>query len=124
HVLSTITKHYTPKLVALLNDSIEFRVAKIKGDFVWHSHSTTDELFFVLEGGPLILKFRHVFGDEGSEEVVVLGKGDLFVVPKGTQHLPGAEEEVHVLIAESKGELNTGDLGVTERTAVIEDVRQ
>jgi len=112
-VLSQIHAAYNPKLVATLNNAIEFRVAKIQGDFVWHSHTTTDEFFLVLNGGPLVMKIRHVFGDPESEETIVLEKGELFVVPAGTQHLPGAEEMVEVLVVEKCGELNTGDLGVT-----------
>lgn len=112
-VLSTISKHFNPKMVALLNDEIEFRVAKVKGDFIWHSHKETDELFYILDAGPLLMKVRHKYGDESSEEAMVLNKGDMFVVPKGVQHCPSAENEVHVLMAERKGELNTGDVGVT-----------
>jgi mannose-6-phosphate isomerase-like protein (cupin superfamily) len=112
-VLSQIHTVYTPKLVATLNNAIEFRVAKIQGDFVWHSHTTTDEFFLVLNGGPLVMNIRHVFDDPESEEMITLGKGELFVVPAGTQHMPGAEEMVEVLIVEKCGELNTGDLGVT-----------
>jgi mannose-6-phosphate isomerase-like protein (cupin superfamily) len=59
------------------------------------------------------MRLRRTFDDPDSEEVVVLRQGDIFVVPKGTQHCPGAENEVSVLMAESKGELNTGDLGIT-----------
>jgi mannose-6-phosphate isomerase-like protein (cupin superfamily) len=112
-VLSQIHTVYTPKLVATLKNAIEFRVAKIQGDFVWHSHTTTDEFFLVLNGGPLVMNIRHVFDDPESEEMITLGKGELFVVPAGTQHMPGAEEMVEVLIVEKCGELNTGDLGVT-----------
>jgi len=112
-VLSQIHTVYTPKLVATLNNAIEFRVAKIQGDFVWHSHTTTDEFFLVLNGGPLVMKIRHVFDDPESEETVILKKGELFVVPAGTQHMPGADEIVEVLVVEKCGELNTGDLGVT-----------
>lgn len=59
------------------------------------------------------MKIRHVFNDLESEETITLEKGELFVVPAGTQHMPGAEEIVEVLIVEKCGELNTGDLGVT-----------
>jgi mannose-6-phosphate isomerase-like protein (cupin superfamily) len=59
------------------------------------------------------MRLRHTFDDPKSEKVVVLGPGEMFVVPKGVQHCPGAENEVCVLMAERKGELNTGDLGVT-----------
>jgi mannose-6-phosphate isomerase-like protein (cupin superfamily) len=109
-------------MVALLNDDVEFRLAKLQGEFVWHSHSTTDELFFILEGGPLNMSIRHQFDDSSSEETITLEKGDMFVVPKGMQHLPFADNEVRVLVVEKKGELNTGDLGVTwvypDRTSI------
>jgi mannose-6-phosphate isomerase-like protein (cupin superfamily) len=108
--LSTITQYYHPKLVALLNSSIEFRVSKMKGPFLWHAHHSTDELYYVLDGGPFILKVRHVFDDPSSEETVVLHKGEMFVTPRGVQHFPCPEEEVCVLFAESKGEGTAGDV--------------
>jgi hypothetical protein len=61
--LSTMTSHYHPKLVAILNSSIEFRVSKMRGPFLWHAHHSTDELYYVLDGGPFILKVRRVFDD-------------------------------------------------------------
>jgi hypothetical protein len=63
-----MTSHYHPKLVAILNSSIEFRVSKMRGPFLWHAHHSTDELYYVLDGGPFILKVRRVFDDPSSEE--------------------------------------------------------
>ncbi|KAF2251403.1 hypothetical protein BU26DRAFT_563342 [Trematosphaeria pertusa] len=121
--LSKIPAPYQPTLVASLNDAIEFKIAKIKGDFVYHSHPTTDELFYILDGGPLTMRIRRIYDDPSSEETVVLEKGDVFVVPKGVQHLLGADNECSVLCAETKGELNTGDLGVMEKTSEVKDAR-
>ncbi|KAF2656470.1 hypothetical protein K491DRAFT_757566 [Lophiostoma macrostomum CBS 122681] len=127
-VLSTITTHYSPKIVALLNTAIEFRVSKLKGDFIWHAHEGTDELFYVIEGGPLHMGIRHPDshgkdGEGGVEETVVLEVGDMFVVPKGVQHQPRAENEVSVMVVETAGEAITGDRVDSERTAVVEDAR-
>jgi mannose-6-phosphate isomerase-like protein (cupin superfamily) len=112
-ILSTITTHYKPKMVSLLNDTVEFRVSKLKGDFIWHTHESTDELFYVISGGPLHMGIRHPVGSEGSEvgreETVVLEVGDMFVVPKGVQHQPRAENEVSVMVVETAGESTTGN---------------
>jgi mannose-6-phosphate isomerase-like protein (cupin superfamily) len=108
--LSTMTSHYHPKLVAILNSSIEFRVSKMRGPFLWHAHHSTDELYYVLDGGPFILKVRRVFDDPSSEETVVLHKGEIFVTPRGVQHLPCPEEEVSLRFAESKEEETAGDV--------------
>ncbi|KAF2179391.1 hypothetical protein K469DRAFT_674219 [Zopfia rhizophila CBS 207.26] len=110
-VLSNISKPFNPKMVALVNGTTEFRIAKIKGDFIWHSPPGTDELFYILDGGPLVMKVRERRDDGMSERELVLEKGELFVVPKGVQHLPGADNEVSVMVAEMAGELNTGDQG-------------
>ncbi|MEX2973935.1 cupin domain-containing protein [Streptomyces sp. C184] len=92
---------WSQKKVADLNDS-EVKLAKMKGEFIWHTHEDTDELFLVVSGR-LTVQLRD--GD------VVLGPGELFVVPRGVEHCPVADEETAVLLLEPAGTLNTGDAG-------------
>jgi mannose-6-phosphate isomerase-like protein (cupin superfamily) len=99
-------EQWAPKVIAEMND-YQFKVVKIEGDFIWHDHQTSDETFIVLEGN-LRIDFR-----DGHVNV---GKGEMFVVPKGVQHKPHAEAEVKILLIEPRGILNTGDEG-GERTA-------
>ncbi len=98
--LSTFSEYFSPKIVAEYNGN-DVYLAKIKGEFVWHSHPETDDLFLVLKG-KLTIKLRD--GD------VVLGPGELYVVPRGVEHCPVAEEEAHVLLIEPAGTPNTGDV--------------
>ena len=90
-----------------MND-YQFKLAKVEGDFIWHSHQETDEAFIVLEG-TLHIDFR-----DGS---ITLGEGEMFVVPKGVEHKPHADEEVKLLLIEPKGVVNTGNEEESERTA-------
>ena len=86
-----------------MND-YEFKLVKIKGEFVWHSHEDTDEVFIVLNGE------MHIDLKDGIEETkVMLKEGEMFVVPKGVLHRPVAEEECKVLLVEPSGVVNTGD---------------
>lgn len=101
-----INEHWQPKVIAEMND-YQFKIAKIHGDFVWHDHPDTDEAFIVIDGD-LRIDFR-----DGS---VNIGAGEMFVVPKGTEHKPYAEHEVKILLIEPRGVLNTGVEG-GERTA-------
>jgi mannose-6-phosphate isomerase-like protein (cupin superfamily) len=100
--LSSFSEHWSPKVVARMND-YEIKVVKIQGEFTWHSHADTDELFVVLEGGELTIQLRD--GD------VTVGPGQLFVVPRGLQHCPRADGEVHAMLIEPRGVANTGDAG-------------
>lgn len=100
------SEHWSPKIVARMND-YEFKLVKLQGEFVWHSHADTDEVFIVVEG-EMILHFRD--GD------VRLAAGEMFVVPKGVEHKPSAAVECRVMLVETAGTLNTGD-AVTDRTA-------
>ena len=93
-------------MVAELND-YQFKVVRLEGDFVWHSHADTDEAFVVMEG-ELRIDFR--------DGAVHIGPGEMFVVPKGVEHKPYAEREVKMLLIEPRGVPNTGDQG-GERTA-------
>ncbi len=95
------SEHWSPKVVATVND-YEVRLARLQGEFVWHTHDETDELFLVVEG-ELVLQLR--------DRDVVLGAGQMFVVPRGVEHCPRADGEVKLLMLEPTGVLNTGDAG-------------
>jgi mannose-6-phosphate isomerase-like protein (cupin superfamily) len=105
--LDTFSEHWSPKIVAQFNGH-DIMVVKVKGEFVWHSHADTDDLFLVLKGR-LTVQQRN--GD------VHLGPGDLYIVPRGVEHRPVAEEEVHLLLIEPCGTPNTGD----KATAAIKE---
>lgn len=104
--LSKFSEHWSPRIIAQMND-YHFKIVKVQGEFLWHDHPETDEVFIVLQGR-LEIQFR-----DGS---VQLNEGEMFVVPKGVEHKPVAEEECHILLVEPVGTINTGDL-VNERTA-------
>lgn len=106
HKFSLFSEYWQPKVIAEMND-YQFKVVKLCGDFVWHDHKDTDETFMVLDG-TLRIDFR--------DGAVNLSKGEMFVVPKGVEHKPYAEQEVKLLLIEPKGVLNTGQKG-GERTA-------
>jgi mannose-6-phosphate isomerase-like protein (cupin superfamily) len=97
--LSLFADHWSPKVIARLND-YEIKVVKLKGEFVWHSHADTDELFLVIDGN-LTIQFR--------DGAVALGPGQLFVVPRGVEHCPRADGEVAAMLIEPAGVVNTGD---------------
>lgn len=99
--LGLFDEHWVPKVVAEMND-YQFKLVKIKGDFVWHDHPDTDETFIVL-GGRLRIDFR-----DGQ---VTLNPGEMYVVPRGVEHKPFAEDEVKMLLIEPRGVVNTGDQG-------------
>ena len=104
--LAKFSEHWSPKIIAQMND-YHFKIVKVQGEFVWHDHPETDEVFLVLNG-QLEIQFR--------DGAVVLSRGEMFVVPKGTEHKPVAEKECHILLVEPAGTVNTGDI-VSERTA-------
>ena len=99
--LSLFAEHWSPKIIAQMND-YHFKLVKLQGDFVWHRHDETDEVFIVLEGA-LSIDFR-----EGR---VILKSGEILVVPKGVEHKPFAEQECQVMLVEPAGTVNTGDAG-------------
>ena len=92
-------EHWTPKIIAELND-YQIKIVKVEGDFVWHDHSDTDEFFFVIEG-TLFIEFE--------SETMELNAGELYVVPKGIQHRPFAHGECKVMLIEPRGVVNTGE---------------
>lgn len=99
--LALISAHWSPRVVAELND-LQFKLVKLEGEFVWHVHEDTDEAFLVLHGEMEI----------GLEDGVVrLGAGDLYVVKRGVRHITRAARECHVLVLEPRGVVNTGDAG-------------
>ena len=102
---SLITKQWDPKIIAQLND-YHFKIAKIQGEFVWHSHPETDEVFLVVDGS------LHIQLRDGD---LHLAPGELCVIPSGVEHKPAAEQECQILMVEPAGTLNTGDTG-GERT--------
>ena len=97
--LEAFDEHFAPRIVGSLND-YKLEVVKLKGEFVWHSHPETDDFFLVLSGR-LTIQLR--------DRDVQLEEGELFVVPRGVEHRPVAEEEAHILLIEPKGTPNTGD---------------
>lgn len=99
--LAAVNEHYSPKIVGYLND-YKLAVVKVLGEFVWHKHDETDDFFLVLRGH-LTIQLR--------DRDVELSEGELFVVPRGVEHCPKAEEEAHVLLIEPAGTVNTGDGG-------------
>jgi mannose-6-phosphate isomerase-like protein (cupin superfamily) len=105
--LAAIDSTFSPGIVARMND-LKIEVVKVLGDFVWHKHDDTDDFFLVLEGR-LTIQLR-------DRDDVVLEQGQLYVVPRGVEHCPRADEETHVLLIEPIGTANTGDAG-GERTA-------
>jgi mannose-6-phosphate isomerase-like protein (cupin superfamily) len=105
--LALFSEQWQPKVIAELND-YQFKVVKLEGDFVWHQHADTDEAFIVLEG-ELRIDFR--------DGAVVIGAGEMYVVPKGVEHKPFAASEVKLLLIEPRGVPNTGDEKAGDRTA-------
>ena len=97
--LSKFRDHWSPKVVAEMND-YQFKLVKVQGEFVWHDHPDTDEVFIILEG-KLDIEFR-----DGK---VSLESGEMFVVPKGFEHRPVAENECKMMLVEPKGLINTGE---------------
>lgn len=97
--LAQFTDHWSPRTVTQFNGH-DVMVVKVKGEFVWHKHDDTDDFFLVLKG-KLIIRLR--------DRNVVLGPGEMFVVPQGVEHQPYAEEETHLLLIEPTGTPNTGD---------------
>ena len=112
HKLSLFHDYWSPKIVGDLNDS-QVKLVKLKGEFVWHHHDNEDELFLVLKGR-LLIKFR--------DRDLWLDEGEMVIIPKGVEHLPVAAEEVHVMLIEPKGTLNTGNVQGEKTVANLERI--
>ena len=97
--LSKFSEHWSPKVIAEMND-YQFKLAKIEGEFVWHEHPDTDEVFIVIEGTMQI---------EFEDRTIELSEGEMLIVPKGVRHKPYAEAECKVMLVEPRGVVNTGD---------------
>ena len=110
--LAQISKHWTPGIVAELNGQ-HVKLVKLLGEFVWHSHELEDEMFLVLEG-TLRMEFR--------DRAVLVEKGQFIVVPRGVEHLPVAEDEVHIVLLEPKTTLNTGNVRNERTVAQLERI--
>ena len=107
--LATFSEYFQPRTVAQFNGH-DIMVAKLNGEFVWHKHDDTDDFFLVIKGHMKI---------ELRDRTVSLGPGELFVVPKGVEHRPVAQEEVHLLLIEQTGTPNTGDVTTATPRRVI-----
>ncbi|WP_407308970.1 cupin domain-containing protein [Desulfosporosinus sp. SB140] len=103
--LSLFNEYWSPRIIGVVNESY-VKLAKFKGDFIWHTHENEDEMFYVLKG-VLTIKFR--------EKDVLLHEGECIVIPRGIEHMPAAEKEVQVMLIEAKTTLNTGNV-INERT--------
>jgi mannose-6-phosphate isomerase-like protein (cupin superfamily) len=99
--LAAIDRRFAPRTVARLND-YKVQVVKARGEFVWHSHAETDDFFLVVKGH-LTIQLR--------DRDVHLAEGELFIVPRGVEHCPRADDEAHILLIEPVGTVNTGDAG-------------
>lgn len=98
--LSHIREFWTAGIIGQLNDTY-VKLAKLKGEFIWHQHDAEDELFFVVSGR-LLVRFR--------DRDVWVEEGELLIVPKGVEHMPMAQQEVHLMLIEPKATVNTGDV--------------
>tara|TARA_B100000676_G_C17811185_1_gene697518 strand:- start:184 stop:555 length:372 start_codon:yes stop_codon:yes gene_type:complete len=96
---SKFSDHWSPKVIAEMND-YQFKLVKIKDDFVWHQHNDTDEVFIVINGS-MKIEFR--------DKTIDLSEGEMFVVPKGVEHKPYSKDECKVMVVEPKGVVNTGE---------------
>jgi len=97
--LTEFSEYWSPKIVGELNDD-KVQVVKLKGEFVWHKHDTEEELFYVIKG-QLLIHFR--------DKTETINEGEMIIIPHGVEHKPEAPAEVHIILIEPKGTVNTGD---------------
>ena len=115
--LATFHEHWSPKIVGALNGQ-HVKVVKFQGDFVWHRHEMEDEMFLVLKG-----EFDMQYRDSsGIEQTLLIAEGEFVIVPHGTEHRPHADSEVHVLLFEPAGTLNTGNIHDSRTVASPETI--
>lgn len=103
--LALIKEHWSPKIIGEVND-VYIKLVKFQGDFIWHFHETEDELFFVVKG-TMVMKLRN--------KDIELKEGEFIIIPKGVEHMPVSDEEVHLMLVEPKSTENTGNIQ-SERT--------
>jgi len=106
---STFSDYYSPKIAGEINDT-HVKLAKLKGEFIWHYHRVEDELFLVVKGS-----LRMLLKEDGREREVRVNEGEFIIVPHGVEHKPVADDEVHIVLLEPKSTLNTGNVR-NERT--------
>jgi mannose-6-phosphate isomerase-like protein (cupin superfamily) len=106
---SIFSEHWSPKIIAQMND-YHFKLVKFQGEFMWHNHSDTDEVFIVLDGA-MTIHFRD--GD------VLVEAGEMFVIPKGVEHKTSAKTECKAMLVETTGTVNTGEV-VSEKSAATD----
>jgi mannose-6-phosphate isomerase-like protein (cupin superfamily) len=109
---SLFSDRWSPKIVGELNDSY-IKTVKLKGEFVWHHHENEDELFLVMKG-VMRMKFR--------DHEAIIREGEFIIVPRGVEHLPIADDEVHLLLMEPKSTLNTGNVHNERTVAQLEHI--
>jgi len=98
---SKFSKYWTPHIIADMND-YQFKLVKLQGEFIWHKHPDSDEVFIVIEGS-MSIDFR--------DSKINLGQGEMMVVPKGIEHKPSADKKCKIMLVEPRGLINTGDAG-------------
>jgi mannose-6-phosphate isomerase-like protein (cupin superfamily) len=109
---SHFSDYWNPRIIGELNDC-HIKAVKLKGEFVWHHHDNEDELFFVARG-TLRMKFR--------DRETLIREGEFIIVPRGTEHCPAADEEVHLILMEPKSTLNTGNITNERTVAQLEHI--
>jgi len=110
--LDSFQDYWSPKIVGEVNESF-VKLVKLKGEFVWHHHEAEDELFLVMKGS-LLIRLR--------DREVRVGEGEFVIIPRGVEHLPVADEEVHVLLLEPKSTLNTGNVANAKTVADLDRI--
>ena len=125
-----ITTPWTPEHVLTINGSHSIKLATLRGEFIWHSHPDTDEVFYCLSGGPFRIEMCTFATDAedaamtGCDETVELKPGDMFLVKRGLQHRPIADVETRVMLIEKVGTVNTGDREGDGMTSYVDEGRQ
>ncbi|KPI38752.1 uncharacterized protein AB675_5804 [Cyphellophora attinorum] len=109
---SLLTTHWRPQHILTANNTHSFKIATISNSFIWHAHPNTDEVFYVISGGPLMMDIATDLTSKHEDqgfETVRINVGDLFNVPLGYRHRPWVEQETGILMVEKVGTVNTGD---------------
>lgn len=127
--VKTITSHWTPQHLLTVNSSHSLKLATIQGDFIWHSHPDTDEVFYCVSGGPFSIELSTEATNPeeaeklGADKTIHLMVGDVYNVPRAVQHRPRAPVETGIMVIEKVGTVNTGDREGDERTVHADEGR-